>query len=47
MKKIIITVATISAFVTLSSCEKHDWEDTKRLHVDKAEHGSHGEKDDH
>lgn len=46
MKKIIITSAIISAFVALSSCEKHEWEDTKRLHVDKAEHGeAHGEKE--
>ena len=47
MKKIIITSAIISAFVALSSCEQHDWEDTKRLHVDKAEHGDgHGEQKD-
>jgi len=39
----------MSAFVFLSSCEKHDWEDTKLLHVDKAEkHGAdagHGKED--
>jgi len=47
MKKFIITSAIISAFVALSSCEQHDWEDTKRLHVDKAEHGDdHGENKD-
>ena len=38
MKRFIITSAIISAFVALSSCEQHDWKDTKRLHVDKAEH---------
>jgi len=45
MKRFIIITAAISAFVALHSCEKHDWEDTKKLHVDKAKkHDSHGEK---
>ena len=42
MKRFILISAVITVFVALSSCEKHDWEDTKLLHVDKAEkHGSH------
>ena len=46
MKRIIHSLAIITAFVALSSCEKHDWEDTKLLHVDKAEkHGSHAAAD--
>lgn len=46
MKRLIITSAIISAFVVLSSCEQHDWEDTKRLHVDKVDHSDgHGDAD--
>ena len=36
MKRFIVISAIISAFVVLNSCEKHEWEDTKKLHVDKA-----------
>jgi len=44
MKRFIVTSAIISAFVVLSSCEQHHWEDTKKLHVDKAEkHDAHGD----
>jgi hypothetical protein len=50
MKRFIVISAIISAFVVLNSCEKHDWEDTKKLHVDKAKkedgHG-HGEQGEH
>ena len=52
MKRFIVISAIISAFVVLNSCEKHDWEDTKKLHVDKvqkedAHHGhDHAEKSD-
>jgi hypothetical protein len=54
MKRFIVTSAIISAFVVLSSCEQHEWKDTKLLHVDKAEkhaahddkgHGEHAEKE--
>jgi len=44
MKRFIITSAIISAFVVLNSCEKHDWEDTKLLHVDKAQHHDSADK---
>ncbi|MGJ8656726.1 MAG: hypothetical protein ACSHX6_09760 [Akkermansiaceae bacterium] len=43
MKRFILSSAIITAFVALSSCEKHDWEDTKLLHVDKVKHDSHGD----
>jgi len=55
MKRFIVISAIISAFVVLSSCEQHEWEDTKLLHVDKAKkdgahddqgHGEHAEKPD-
>jgi len=46
MKRFILSSAVISAFVVLSSCEQHDWEDTKLLHVDKAKHDAHGAKQD-
>ena len=45
MKRFIISSAIITVFVALSSCEKHDWEDTKLLHVDKAKTDHHGEGD--
>ena len=42
MKRFIVISAIISAFAVLNSCEKHDWEDTKLLHVDKAKkHDAH------
>ncbi len=51
MKRFILSSAIISVFVVLSSCEQHDWEDTKLLHVDKAKkdggHGDHAESHDH
>ncbi len=53
MKRFIVTSAIISAFVVLSSCEQHEWKDTKLLHVDKAEksddhgHGEHSKGLDH
>ncbi len=35
MKRFIVLSAIVSAFIVLQSCEKHEWEDTKKLHVDK------------
>ncbi len=42
MKRFILLSAVISAFVVLSSCEQHDWDETKLLHKDKAKPSSDG-----
>lgn len=42
MKRFILLSTVISAFVVLSSCEKHEWDDTKLLHKDKAKSSSDG-----
>lgn len=47
MKSFILSACVLAAFVGLSSCEKHDWDDTKKLYETKDEHGhdDHGHKD--
>ena len=54
MKFFILSASILAVFVGLSSCEKHDWEDTKTLyeshgddHADKGgekKHDTHAEE---
>ncbi|WP_143158490.1 MULTISPECIES: hypothetical protein [Rubritalea] len=47
MKRLIFSACLAAAGLGMISCEKHDWEDTKKLYQEhgKEEHGdAHGEK---
>ena len=48
MKSFILSASVLAFFVGLSSCEKHDWDKTKKLYESHDAHGhaDHGH-DDH
>jgi ABC-type Zn2+ transport system substrate-binding protein/surface adhesin len=48
MKALTLIVSSLTLLIGFSSCEKHDWEDTKKLYEthDDHGHGDHGH-DDH
>lgn len=51
MKSFILSTCIVAAFVGLSSCEKHDWDKTKKLyetHDDKGhdDHSGHSHEGD-
>lgn len=49
MKRVILSVCVLAAGLGLMSCEKHDWEKTKKLyeHADHDDHAEHGDHDGH
>ena len=46
MKALTLIVSSLGLLIGFSSCEKHDWEKTKKLYESKDDHAEHGHKDD-
>jgi hypothetical protein len=47
MKSFILSASVLAAFIGLSSCEKHDWDETKKLYESSDDHGHDSHDDDH
>ncbi|WP_018969374.1 hypothetical protein [Rubritalea marina] len=45
MKALTLIVSSLGLLIGFSSCEKHDWEDTKKIFESKDD--AHGHGDDH
>ena len=47
MRSMFFASLTAAAFLGGVSCERHDWEDTKKLHQPHGGHDEHGEESGH